>query len=292
MSLVGRYNRMKKERNNEESLMRSYLLGDLDVGVLEEVEDRLLRDEKYADRMSAAEDNLIDDYVFNGLSDHEREKFHTNFLIDDERRNKIRIAQALEVYVGDKLPPTGHLTPIELWHTSVFFIQQHKVLVTCSVVAIVLLAIFVPRLKVITPNSVVTQLNAKREDLERQLDVLNRYDNNNQPAVEATLKAKRLREGSETQRIVVPKNLNLIRLKLQLVESSRYQTYGVSVQTVEGTELFKVNNLKADADGAVLLKLTIDALPPGDYQIQLVGGASETSMSNVALYNVRVIHER
>jgi hypothetical protein len=293
MSLARPHNGKKKERNNEESVMRSYLLGDVDESVLEQVEDRLLRDRSYAERLSAAEDNLIDDYVFDGLSESEREKFDANFLIDDERRNKIRIAQAFEAYVADKLPtqPRDHFTPAELWYASILFIRRYKVLLTCSALVIVLLAVFLPRLSVIAPNSVVSQINAQREELEHRLNVLNQNDDNNQPAVEATLQSKRFREGSETQRVVVPKNLHLIRFKLQLPEVSQYQRYRASVQTVEGTELFKVNNLKTDASGAVLLKVTVDALPPGDYQIQLMGGASEKTMTNIAPYNMRIIHE-
>jgi hypothetical protein len=293
MSLAGPHHRKDKERNNEESVMRGYLLGDVDESVLEQIEDRLLRDKAYAERLSAAEDNLIDDYVFDGLSENEREKFHANFLIDNDRRNKIRIAQAFEAYVGDKLPqqPRDYLTPAELWHTSLLFIQRHKVVLTCSAVAIVLLAVLIPKLKVIAPNSVVSQINAQRDDLERRLDLLNQNGNDNQPAVEATLQSKRFREGSETQRVVVPKSVRFIKLTLQLGEVNHYQKYRASVQNVEGTELFKVNNLKTDANGAVVLKLTVDALAPGDYQIQLMGGASEKTMSNVALYHLRVIHE-
>jgi hypothetical protein len=157
------------------------------------------------------------------------------------------------------------------------------------VLAIAIGAVFVPKFRVLAPNGALTHLNVGREDLERRLDQLNRYDNNNLLAVEATLQSKRFREDSETQRVVVPANMGL-RLKFQLPPGSRYQEYGVSVQTVEGAELFKVNGLKTDASGAVLLKLTADAVPPGDYAMQLMG-ASEKTMSNVALYNLRVIHE-
>jgi hypothetical protein len=199
----------------------------------------------------------------------------------------------MEIYVGEKLPqePRDYFTPSLLWHSSLLFVQRHKVLVTCLLLAIALGAVFFSKLRIVAPNNAVTHLNPGREDLERRLDQLNRYDNNNLPAVEATLKSKRFREDGETQRVLVPGNIGLIMLKLQLPPGSRYQKYGVSVQTVEGAELFRVNELKTDPSGAVLLKLTVDAVPAGDYAIQLLGGTSEKIMTNVALYNLRVIHE-
>jgi len=272
--------------------MRSYLLGDVDETSRDDVELRLFTDKDYADRMSTAEDNLIDDYVFGGLSQSEREKFDANFLINDERQKKIRIAQAFEVYVGEKRQePADSFTTSERWHSSLLFLQRNKVLITCSAVIIVLLAVFVPKLKVPPPNSALTELNARRADLERQLEQLNRYDNNSQPALEAVLQSKLLREDSETQKLVVPKNTKLIRLKLQLPAGIRHERYGAIVQTVEGDELFKVNDLKTDTNGAVVLKLTSGALPPGDYQIQLMGGTSLTVMRDVARYNLRIIHD-
>lgn len=291
MTLAGLHNWKRKHRTNEESVLRSYLLGDVDERLLDEVEIRLMCDKAYAERLSAAEDNLIDDYVFDRLSETERQKFQAQFLNNEERRNKILIAQAMEIYVGEKLPhePKDYFTPSQLWHSSILFVQRHKVFVTCLVLAIALAAVLVSRLRLVAPNNAVTQVNVGREDLERRLDQLNRYDNNNLSAVEATLQSKRFREDSETQRVVVPANMGL-RLKFQLPPGSRYREYGVSVQTVGGAELFKVNGLKTDASGAVLLKLIADAVPPGDYAIQLMG-ASEKTMSNVALYHLRVIHE-
>lgn len=293
MSLVRLSNWGQKKRNHEESVMRSYLLGDVDETSRDDVELRLFTDKDYADRMSTAEDNLIDDYVFGGLSQSEHEKFDANFLINDERQKKIRIAQAFEVYVGEKRQvPADSFTTSELWHSSILFLQRHKVLISCSAVAIVLLAVFVPRLKVPpAPNNALTELNARRVDLERQLEQLNRYDDNTQPALEAILQSKQLREDGETQKLVVPKNTRFIRLKLQLPAGIRHERYGVIVQTVEGDELFKVNDLKTDTNGAVVLKLTSGALPPGDYQIQLMGGTSLTVMRDVARYNLRLIHD-
>jgi hypothetical protein len=205
------------------------------------------------------------------------------------------MAQALEVYVGEKFqqePLPNYFMPSQLWHTSILFLQRHKVLVACSLGIIVVLVVFIPKkFWLPTSNSATSQLNVRRAELERRLDALNRNDNNNQPALEAALQSQLLREDGEMQKLVIPKNINLIRLKLQLPQGTRYEKYGASVQPVGRDEPFKVKELKTDATGAVVLILTVDAVPAGDYQIQLLGGTSEPVTSKVALYNLRIIHE-
>lgn len=284
-----------KKRSDEEPVLRGYLLGNLDEAVLDEVESRLLRDEAYVGRLSQAEDNLIDDYVFNGLSESERKSFDANFLINEKRRKKILIARALGVYVGEK-PVREHFTLAQLWHDSIVFVQMHKLWVALSVVVvIVLLAVLVPRmLRSVAPPGAVSPLNAQRANIERQLAELNRH-NNNHPALEVRVSPFLNREDSVMSKLVVTSDTKLISLNLQLPPGNRYERYRAIVQTVEGIELFSVSDLKnnrSTAGEAVTLKLTPDVLPPEDYQIQLMGGASEGFTSDVARYSLRITHDR
>jgi hypothetical protein len=283
-----------KKRSDEELVLRGYLLGNLDEAVLDDVESRLLDDKAYVARLSLAEDNLIDDYVFNGLSESERESFHTNFLVNEERRNKILIARALEVYVGEERQPVREPSTLtQLWYDSILFVQMHKLWVAFSVVVIVLLAVFVPRmLRSVAPPGAVSPLNAQRANIERQLAELNRY-NNNYPALEETVPPFLLREDSVMPKVLVTKDIKVISLKLQLPQGNRYERYRAIVQTAEDVELFSVSDLKTNASTAgeaVTLKVTADVLPTGDYQIRLMSGASEGS--EVALYTLRIIHDR
>jgi len=271
-------------------VLRSYLLGDLDEAVLDEVEHRLLRDEAYVARLSLAEDNLIDDYVFNGLSESERESFDANFLINEQRRKKILIVRALEVYVADH-SVRPHFTLAQLWHDSIVFVQLHKLWVALSVMVIVLLAVFVPRmLRSVAPPGAISPLNAQRANIERQLAELNRH-NNNYPALEVTVSPFLNREDAVMSKLVLTGDTKLISLKLQLPPGNHYERYRAIVQTVDGVELFSVSDLKTDGSTAVILKLTPDVLPPQDYQIQLMGDASG-GFRDVAWYSLRITHDR
>src|ERR1044072_1658680 len=269
-----------KQRSDEELLFRRYLLGDLDEPMMDQVEVRFLRDRKYADRLSAAEDNLIDDYVFECLSEAERKSFNTNFLVNDERHNKIMIARAMKVYVGERSGPETvpeRFTLSQLWHNSIRFLQTHTLPVALAVLLIGLLGVFVPRMvRSLIPNGSISPLNAQRTDIERRIRELNQSNNDTRPLVQIILQPVVLRDGNEIRKLVITREATLVNINLQLPPGNRYRKYRAIFQTVEGTALFAIDDLKAgqgEGEGLVAFIVPTDILPQGDYEIELIAGS-------------------
>jgi hypothetical protein len=281
-----------KLRNDEELMLRRYLLGDLDEPMTAEIEIRLLEDSKYAGRLSTVEDNLVDDYVFEILSEPERKSFNANFLVNNERRNKIMMAQAMKLYLGERSGQgTVHerFSLSQLWHISVHFLQAHKLPVILSVVVITVLAILVPHLiMLLAPNVGVSPLNAQRTDIERRIAELNRHNNDTRPLVQISLQPLVLRESNGIGKLVVNRNTAFVSINLQLPPGIGYDKYRAMVQTIEGKELFAIDNLKS-AEGVVTFKMTADILRSGDYQIELIAETHANITGEVARYNLRVI---
>ncbi|HEV3468186.1 MAG TPA: hypothetical protein VG148_02620, partial [Pyrinomonadaceae bacterium] len=69
------------------------------------VEERLFLDAEYFRQLRAAEDELIDEYLYEGLSAGERERFKDTFLTTPERRESLRVARALREYISRNPPP-------------------------------------------------------------------------------------------------------------------------------------------------------------------------------------------
>jgi anti-sigma-K factor RskA len=82
--------------------VRRYLLGDVSTEAQRAVEERLLTEESFMEELTAAEEELIDDYVGGGLSAGERERFERHFLSTEERRRQLRFAQALARYTSER----------------------------------------------------------------------------------------------------------------------------------------------------------------------------------------------
>jgi CHAT domain-containing protein/tetratricopeptide (TPR) repeat protein len=102
-----RHNTMEqaeKEMNEspkEQETLRKYLLGDLpDKEEMLRIEKKSLLDDDFDERISVAEDELIEEYLDGALPVTERERFLKFFLISQDRKEKLRLIRDLRKYAG------------------------------------------------------------------------------------------------------------------------------------------------------------------------------------------------
>ena len=91
-------------QNQQQHSVKHYLLKQLTVAEQQDVELRLLSDDGFAAEVEIAEDELIDEYLDQELSQAERVHFEQNFLITPERHSKLISAQAFKRYL-ERIPP-------------------------------------------------------------------------------------------------------------------------------------------------------------------------------------------
>ncbi len=94
---------MSQEVDNKE--IRQYLLGELAEEDSERIEERLLTEHEFHEELAITEDELIDDYVSNDLSDDQRRKFEVHFLRTDARRRDLRFAKAYKKLLSNEVVP-------------------------------------------------------------------------------------------------------------------------------------------------------------------------------------------
>jgi len=86
---------------DEQPEKREYLLGiSEDPDIMRQMEKNLLVDDKFADNLAMAEDELIEQFLDNELSDAERERFTSHFLTSPERKEKLRLVRNLRRFVA------------------------------------------------------------------------------------------------------------------------------------------------------------------------------------------------
>lgn len=73
-----------------------YLLGSLSEDETERIDEASFIDESFADAISAAENDLIDDYVRGKLNGAKLEQFETHYLASPRRREKVKFAAAFQ----------------------------------------------------------------------------------------------------------------------------------------------------------------------------------------------------
>src|SRR5256885_5974438 len=87
-------------QTEEQNFIKLYLLGELAQEEQQRAEKRLLIDHLFLDELLIAEDELIDQYLEDLLTEREKQKFETHFLATPERRRKLRFAQTLSTYIS------------------------------------------------------------------------------------------------------------------------------------------------------------------------------------------------
>lgn len=93
---------MSKQIDNNQAMTR-YLLGSLPEAEAERLDELSITDDKFADALKAAEKDLIDAYVQGELTGAELEQFKSHYLASPTRREKVKFAQAFQVFAGKEL---------------------------------------------------------------------------------------------------------------------------------------------------------------------------------------------
>jgi hypothetical protein len=86
-------------QDNDQDIIRQYLLGQLTPELQQKVEERLLVEADLLEELEVDEDELIDEYLAGKLSTAERDSFERHFMATAEREQKLRFAGTLKRYV-------------------------------------------------------------------------------------------------------------------------------------------------------------------------------------------------
>ena len=96
-------------RQDEESI-RSYLLGALTQSDAEQLEERILRNDDFANQVVLVEDELVEDFARGALSESEQKQFQEHFLSTPKRQRKLMLVRALRKY-SDNVGPVSDIRP-------------------------------------------------------------------------------------------------------------------------------------------------------------------------------------
>lgn len=92
---------MSENFDEQRGAIKNYLLGNLDdPAKLREIEKKIMLDDDFAEQIEIAEDELIDEYLDEALSEAERERFVLFFLVAPENKEKVRLNQSLREYAA------------------------------------------------------------------------------------------------------------------------------------------------------------------------------------------------
>jgi hypothetical protein len=248
----------------DQDVLRRYLLGAAGPGLAEDIEQRLFSEDRvFWERVSMAEDELVDDYAAGGLDADDRHAFESRFLVTDERRAKLEFALALQACARvERTPPRAAWA----WLRAPSAVPRWAF----AAAALLVVALLPALLWRAAPES------------------------GPQAALSVSLAPGLLRgAGVGIVRVNLPRGCEVVHLDL-LTGADAYATYSATVHEVSGEPIWSQHKLSGAArDGGITVRLTLPCsiLPEDDYWVRLAGAAPGQELSQLDRYDFRVLRD-
>ncbi len=272
--------RKLKTNDTQQQTIRDYLLGDLVGEQQTQFEERLLTSDAVYEELVIIEDELIDEYLREGLSASERESFESHFLAAPEHQEKLRFARTFTKYVAAEGPKYQVATdervaeepPLQSrppWRWFGFLPIRSPIYGYALTAALILVVVGVTWLGWRT-------LNPGPRDPGRVLFV-------------ALTPGLSRDAGDGVSPLTVTSDTDTLRLRL-LIAELRHNSYEATLDA-EGRTLFSKSNLPKEVvngQAAIVLDVPASLVSTGDYRVKLSGVNPNGNSESIASYSLRI----
>jgi hypothetical protein len=294
------------DRTEDKTFMIRYILGQVSPEERAGFEERYQADEDLFEELVATENDLIDSYARGELSRTDQLRFESRFLATPELRERVKFAKSL----------TGHISETAPAEAAWKFITLGRPVARFAFSAVVL-GLLAWGVWMTTSN---VRLRRELEHMAAERDKLGQQQKDFQSQLaELNTQLKRLQDNPSAQEIVrlaetsrpmisLALSPGLVRtdqrpnilpispsvssaLLLLKTRGGPHSSYTVSLETPEGRQVFKSEELKSWLAGDVTVvpvSIPSGALQRGDYVLRLTGYAGGKS-EEIDVYSLRVV---
>ncbi len=297
--------------NDQENLLRRYLLGNLPESEQETIETQYFSDAGWLEEVWAVENRLVDDYVRDRLARAERGQFEQYYLDSPLHRERVALARMLLRAADAASDPVAPELSSRAQFRALWRMPQ--LAWGLSFATLLLLAggawLMVERTReraqFVAVQSeqrervLAAELAATRAQNERLAAVLAARQTTPSPSPSPTpspvtqppvlvfaLTASLLRGNAAPQLLTIPRQARQVKLQMRL-EARDYAFYQIQVRTVEGATVWRSQTVKPHA-GRVAIAVPAAKLSAGDYILTLSGVSTAPAVAEVNRYFFRV----
>lgn len=255
--------------------IKQYLLGTLDPESSELLEERLLKDENLLEEVSAAENDMVHEYLTGALSEQDKERFVSHFLSTPERQRKLKFFSTLQKTLK-RLPAEPDDALPRSWKRFLpAFLRDDSLWPKLSLAAVTVLLFF------------VASWLAARSWRERA-------GNPTLASVTYRLSPSGMRETGELTKVALPAGARAAELLLPLAQDE-YTAYRATLVADGNVERFAREDLQAttttDNKRVVRFLVPAEVLTRGEYRVKLSGLGTDRSWEGVETYPFRVVQK-
>lgn len=268
-----------KEETGGDAVLREFLLGGLDDEQRVRIEDQFLTDSEMREKVLAAEQELIEDYLEDSLTTTDRERFTFLYARTSEQRRKLRITKSIKDWaLNEAALPRVIPVKVSTWDRLRNWLRLRPAVVPITVAIVIALVI------------VAVWLNQRNRHsaLEQELAQLNSPSSLREvppQMVRLELSPVAVRSGEQPREIALRDGVAIVELVLPWTKE-RYSKYRAQLSRVGENDGFTIPDLQAgsDSENVIRLRLPVRLLHRGDYTLELSGIASDGSLGSSEEY--------
>ncbi|MGH9544357.1 MAG: hypothetical protein ACRD23_03995 [Terriglobales bacterium] len=280
--------------SDHEKRITRYLLGQLAADEQDRLERQYLADDTLFEELLAIEDELRDAYVRGELSGGDRAAFETRLLNGAHQKQQQEFARTLCRYIGEPVTLPRRQAQLAAQPRSLFqalLALPHVVLVPGVSMSILVLIVggwwlghrgFQPQLP--SPSSEVASGTPPSTGKSPT------GDQEPEAKTMAVVLSRGLVRGEKGSKpVVIPPDVSQVRLEARV--EVNYPRYEAVLKTAEGKQIWSKGDLEAQAFAGgdrVILALSKNLLPPGDYILTVRGLLTPGNPETVAEYAFRI----
>jgi len=274
-----------KEEMVTDALVREFLLGRLDDDARERVESLFLTDPLTRERVLVIEQDLIEDYLEDNLSQQDKKTFVSRYAQTDEQQRQLKITRSIKDWAAKEartpqpvvatVSTQGQLRP-RLRVKPAFVFSIALAVVIAIVLAIVWLNSQREQRKHFAAEQELAQLNAPASLREVPPQMISQE-----------LRPVTVRNVEPQTKVNPLPGIRIVELRLPWIQKERYPTYEAEIRRLDGHESFTIRNLEAESDGQNLIRVRLPThiLSRGQYQVHLRGIAGDHTLSPAEEYS-------
>lgn len=265
-----------KEEILTDAALREFLLGKIDEEESARIESLFLTDSEAREKVLVIEQELIEDYLEDGLTADDSEKFLLRYGQTAAQLQQLRITKAIKDWaVRENASVRTVPAQLSIWERLRARLRPAFVIpiAVTAMIAIIVAGVW---------------LNGRmeRSAIEQELAQLNTPANLSQvPPQMASMELTPIAVRSLERQKEFKKSadVRIVQLRLPWIQREHYPTYQAEVRRVSDDESFTIPNLQGEDDGlyAIRLRLPVDILTPGQHQVRLSGIDSNGAASGI-----------
>jgi hypothetical protein len=260
-----------------DALLRQLLLGQVDDQERQRLESMFVTGALSRERVIAAEQHLLDDFLDDSLTPADRERFLAQYGETPAEQRKLRIAKSIQDWAasGAAVTAAGAAAGSRWSRLRARFRLQPVFMI--PIAAVIVLAIVFA----------VIALRSRWEQRNRYLAMEQELARLNTPSmfrdVPSTMPPLTLRPGAvrsaeaETE-LTPPANAQFVELHLLWTQKERYPSYHATIRKIDEEQRYTVRDLQLDNSNTIQFRVPAHYLTRGLYQIEVNGiGADGTT---------------